>query len=186
MLKLRKYPPRGFTLIELLVVVLIIGILAAIALPNYQRAAVKAKSAQLKTLVSSIVKSVQNYYLVNDSYPTSFDEIDVDVEWEYSTDNVCDVARPGNKGIKQYNGMQVVLNYYTGSAFKNVLAIITEGPYKCTGFVYFMEGEGVPLRQLICTEATYLRGSKDQRGDFCEKVMEETYFSQKYSWWQFR
>ncbi len=185
---MKKKNKLGFTLIELLVVVLIIGILAAVALPQYRKVIAKSKSAQLKILVSSIVKSVQEYYLVNNTYPTSFDEIDVDVEWEYTTNNICGVSNTGNKGIKQYNGMQVVLNYDSSTDFKNVLAIITQGPYKCTGFIYFIEGAGVPLRQLICTEdsRSQYRGSMNQKGDFCEKVMGETYFSQKYSWWQFR
>ena len=176
---------NGFSLLELLVVILIIGILAAVALPQYQKAVAKSKSAQLKVLVSSIVKSVQEYYLVNNTYPTSFDEIDVDVDWEYTTNNICDVANPGSKGIKQYDDIQIVLNYRTNTVFKNVLAIVTQGPYKCTGFIYFIEGEGVPLKQLICTESIYYRGSKKQRGDFCKKVMGLQHFSSQYSWYQF-
>ena len=81
----------------------------------------------------------------------------------------------------------MILTYSNSSEFKAILGIITDGPYKCTGFIYFIEGKDVPLNQLICTEdaRTQYRGSKNQKGDFCEKVMNETYSGQKYSYWQF-
>lgn len=63
----------GFTLIELLVVVLIIGILSAIALPQYQAAVLKSRMATLIPNVHAIVNSLEIYRLANGRYPQDDD-----------------------------------------------------------------------------------------------------------------
>ena len=70
---------KGFTLIELLVVVLIIGVLSAVALPQYTTAVEKARSAEALTLMSSIRYAAERYRLQKDAWPASFNVLDVEI-----------------------------------------------------------------------------------------------------------
>ena len=67
----------GFTLIELLVVVLIIGILAAIAAAQYQKAVEKSRAAELMQNLRALINAQEAYYLVNGQYAESFAKLDV-------------------------------------------------------------------------------------------------------------
>lgn len=67
----------GFTLIELLVVVLIIGVLAAVALPQYQKAVLKSRYAQMRVTGRALQTSIDAYYAANGTYPASWEEVDI-------------------------------------------------------------------------------------------------------------
>ena len=67
----------GFTLIELLVVVLIIAVLTAVAVPQYQKSVKKAQYARMLNALQSAVKAQQVYFLTNGEYATNFDELDI-------------------------------------------------------------------------------------------------------------
>ncbi|MBN2328245.1 MAG: prepilin-type N-terminal cleavage/methylation domain-containing protein [Candidatus Omnitrophica bacterium] len=60
---------NSFTLIELLIVVAIIGILAAIAMPNFLNAQVRAKVARAVSNMKSVQSALESYYLDIGSYP---------------------------------------------------------------------------------------------------------------------
>lgn len=75
----KKQDNEGFTLIELLVVIIIIGILAAIALPSFLNQAAKARASESKTYVGSMVRGQQAYYVENQSFGTDIAALKIGV-----------------------------------------------------------------------------------------------------------
>jgi prepilin-type N-terminal cleavage/methylation domain-containing protein len=67
---------EGFTLIELMVVIVIIGILAAVAVPNYIKIVNQAKVAEVKSNMHSVQVEVEYYHInLNGNYPSSVTDI---------------------------------------------------------------------------------------------------------------
>ena len=97
---------KAFTLIELLVVVLIIGILAAVALPQYKVAVAKARMTQLITLANSVAQAEERYYLANGQYTTDFSELDIELVGSIT-------GNASVRVLKNPAGWSIHLNAYT-------------------------------------------------------------------------
>jgi type IV pilus assembly protein PilE len=100
-----KLNKMAFTLIELLVVVLIIGILAAIALPQYQKAVLKSKGSATFPLLKAIADAQERYNLTTGSYATDFDQLDIKIPGDCSPANTCVI---GNDVWRILDGLATV------------------------------------------------------------------------------
>jgi len=66
---------RGFTLIELMIVLTVIGILASIAVPNYQRSVIRAREAVLSDTLFTLRKAIDEYYADKGRYPDALSDL---------------------------------------------------------------------------------------------------------------
>ena len=165
-----KNTSPGFTLMELLVVVIIIGILASISLPWYYKAVEKARAVEAKEIIDTVYKAEEMYYMINGSYASHFEELDVDIPWADTSEvwgNWFSAAKKNNRWV---------INMEKGTN-SNVSIVIgrPSGQYVGAGFLYQMictNYPDIPRHELLCIE------KKDDpykftkaAGTYCQQMM---------------
>ena len=163
---------NGFTLIELLVVVLIIGILASIALPQYRKVVEKSKASQAFSIIRTIAAAQENYRIANGTYARHFDELAVDIPWAGNTKFVD--GSSSSSAQARSNADWSVQLYHEGFGDGIMVGRIS-GPYAGAGFLYLISSENYNsfTHKLLCVEHNANTSAfpfTRNRGDYCQRV----------------
>ena len=132
---------RGFTLIELLVVVLIIALLAAVALPQYQVAVGKTRLMRLVTVMSSVKEAEEYYYLSHGTYTTNWAKLDLQLTADCPYSNQCTTS----------DGQTFVLTLGSSSSSNGIKGtdVLLPGVTIATNFTHSGLGENYDER-ILC------------------------------------
>ncbi len=151
---------KAFTLIELLVVVLIIGILVAVALPQYQKAVEKSKATQAITMLKSLGQAQMAYHLANGTSAEKFEELDIDVPLAEDPSSAFSENITDTRANQDWS-------FQLNPSFNLVAAKRLSGKYQGNGFFFYTRGQ-VLEGKLRCIENT------GNAGQYCVKLFGAT------------
>ncbi len=172
---------NGFTLIEMLITVIIIGILASIALPLYQKSMEKARVAKILPVLKTLYNAEQDYYLQYRKYPKTFDDLGLKMHCEpnpilWTTQMPASSACTIGEWTYQvyHNPVDDTYGMYAGRI---------KGRYRGTGFISFYtngmhikQGKDIKPGQILCAErismGTYVFKTPglNKGGEYCKKI----------------
>ncbi|WP_428073858.1 type IV pilin protein [Candidatus Avelusimicrobium luingense] len=148
---------QAFTLIELLVVVLIIGVLAAVALPQYQKVVEKSRMAEAVTLVRNIANANQVFYMANGRYA------------DMTELSLLDIEIPGTSfSHATYTGRIETKDfiYSSGGHGVEVMALAHHKPFARVYYIYVPQNEPGRIRCTCYSD----RDATDIQRQLCEQL----------------
>ena len=106
---------RGFTLLEILIVVIIVGIMATVAMPQFTKMIERAKEAEAMSNLSAVRAAQKVYALDNNGAYTDtigdlFVELETSSDWDFTTATTGSGTATRNGGSATYDGMTIVLD----------------------------------------------------------------------------
>ncbi len=104
---------QGVTLIELMIVVVIVGILAAVAYPNYRDHVTRSKRTEAKAALLQIATNQERHYLNNNQYTTNLEDLGFPVANNYLTDSEAYIVNVTAADARSYTAQAV---YQEGGA----------------------------------------------------------------------
>jgi prepilin-type N-terminal cleavage/methylation domain-containing protein len=137
-----KRASRGFTFIELLVVVLIIGILAAIALPQYQTTSLKSRLLSTMPILRAYRDAQDRHRLATDAYATKFSDLDITLGDASCSGTICKIGK--NAYFLDQNGLTIYFDTTTNETSK--LSMFVNSDPNTT----FSQQHGLAAMQFAC------------------------------------